>query len=175
MISYQGMVEQWGEDGLLYLPLERFGDHIGFPADRLPPEAAMPAEVPILFTAYVSGQVELFNVLEIQLGDGEPVGMIVLGAVPDDEQLVYCLNGDTGQVLMIDLNTPSIELVNSSFRAFVEFLFRMDRFIRADQGKATRAIPAARLRGELAELDPAAFEDPESWWSAALAQLEGAI
>lgn len=34
MISYREMLEQWGENGLLYLPLERFADHLGFPPDR---------------------------------------------------------------------------------------------------------------------------------------------
>lgn len=174
MLEYQDMVRLWGEDGLLYLPPDRV-ERMTFDLSALPPEAAIPAQVPLLFTAYVEDDFELFNVLEIQVGEKEPLGLLVLGAVPD-EKMYYCLDGDTGAVMLLDLgDTTGLEVVNSTLGAFVEFLYRLERLIRADQGKATRALPAARLREELSALDPSAFTDTESWWNVAFAQLEGRI
>jgi hypothetical protein len=175
LIDYQEMIDLWGVDGLLHFPLDRLGTHLGFDPLRLPPEGAMPAEVPILFTAYLEGDIDLFDVLEIQVGDDEPMGLIVLGTVPDDEQMLYCLDGDDGRVLLVSLDPFSMEQVNSSFALFVEFLWRLDRFLRDDQGGAGRAVVAAALRHELTALDPAAFADPESWWSIAFGQLEGSL
>ncbi len=109
MIDYQEMIDLWGVDGLLHFPLDRLGTHLGFDPLRLPPEGALPAEVPILFTAYLEGDIDLFDVLEIQVGDDEPMGLIVLGTVPDDEQMLYCLDGDDGRVLLVSLDPFSME------------------------------------------------------------------
>ncbi|MCP2343641.1 SUKH-4 family immunity protein [Actinomadura rupiterrae] len=175
MISFEDMLAQWGEDGLLYIPVDLL-ERIRFDPATLSPKAAIPGEVPLLLDAYIDGDIKLFGVLEVQVGADEPLGLIALGRVPDDEAMYYCLNGDSGQVLLLTADEPAgLELVNSTLAHFVEFLFRVDRLIRADQGKTTRAVPAGRLHAELAELDPAAFEDPESWWSIAFAQLEGRL
>ncbi|GAA2615682.1 SUKH-4 family immunity protein [Actinomadura fulvescens] len=172
MLSYQEMLTLWGENGLLYLPQDRV-EHLQFDLRALSPEAAIPAEVAPVFTAYVEGDFELFNVLDIQAGSEPARALIVIGAVPD-EKMYYCLDGDNGKVVLLDLGpTVGLETVNSSLAAFVEFLYRLDLFIRADQGKATRTIPAAQLRAELTTLDLEAFTDPESWWNVAFAQLEG--
>ena len=172
MLNYQDMLGLWGENGLLYLPADRV-EGMRFDLGTLPPEAAVPGQVPLLFTAYIEGDFELFSLLEIQVGDREPLGLVVIGAVPD-EKMYYCLDGDTGAVLLLDVgDTTGLEVVNSTASRFVEFLYRLEHFIRADQGKSTRAIPAAQLRAELADLDPTAFADPESWWNVAFAQLEG--
>ena len=174
MVSYQDMIGLWGEDGLHFLPPDRV-EPMGFDLGSLPPEGAIPAEVPLLFTAYIEGDFELFNVLQIEIGDRESLGLLVLGAVPDGK-MYYCLNGDDGTVMLLDVGeSTGLEVVNSTLGSFVDFLYRLDLFIRADQGKGTRAAPAARLRAELTALDPAAFADPESWWNVAFAQLEGRI
>lgn len=171
MISHQEMSDLLGEDGLLYIPPEHV-ERFRFDLRMLSPEAAIPAEVPLLFTAYIDDEIKLFNVLEIQVGDNEPMGLLALGAVPD-EKMYYCLDGDTGRVLLLDLGDQvGLEPVNSSLATFVEFLYRLEQFIRADQGRATRAPRAAELRRELAALDPSAFADPESWWSIAFNQLQ---
>jgi hypothetical protein len=88
---------------------------------------------------------------------------------------LYCLNGDDGRILLVGLDPFSLETVNSSFALFVEFLWHLERFLQNDQGRATRAAPAAALRHELTAIDPIAFADPESWWSIAFGQLEGRI
>jgi hypothetical protein len=174
MVNYQDMVALWGEEGLLYLPLERV-EPMTFDLGSLSPEAAIPANVPLLFTAYVEGDFELFNVVEIQVGREEPLGLLVIGAVPD-ERMYYCLNGDNGAVMLLALGeSTGLEVVNSTMRAFVHFLYRLERLIREDQGKATRPVSAVKLRAELTELDPVAFADPESWWNVAFAQMEGRI
>lgn len=170
MLSYDEMVVLWGEDSLLYLPADHV-EALRCDLRGLPPEAAIPAEVPLLFTAYIEGDLELFDVLEIQVGDNPPFGLLVLGAVPDEE-MYFCLDGDSGAVMLLDLGDPTgLEQVNSTLANFVEFLYRLELFIRADRGKATRELPAAEQQRELAALDPSAFADPETWWSIAFAQL----
>lgn len=132
-------------------------------------------EVSVVFTTFVKGEIELFDVVKMQVGNAEPVNMVIIGAVPEDDDLLFALNLASGAVLLVDLNQGAVETVNSTARDFVEFLYRLSMFIDADQGRASRAEPAARLRQELTRLDRMAFEDPESWWSAAFAQLEGRI
>ncbi|NKZ05962.1 SUKH-4 family immunity protein [Actinomadura latina] len=173
-MDYRDMVALWGEDGLLYLPADRV-EPVSFDVARLSPEAAIPAEVDPVFTAYVEGDVNLFNVLEIQIGDRDPLALIVLGGVPE-QQMYYCLDGDTGAVVLLTVEEHAdLETVNTSMAAFVEFLYHLQILIREDQGRASRAAPAAQLRERLSRLDPHAFRDPESWWNAAFMQLEGRV
>ncbi|KWW98057.1 hypothetical protein TH66_22405 [Carbonactinospora thermoautotrophica] len=172
LIKYSDLADLWEEDELVHFPFDRLGPWVRFGRDLFPPGGAMPVDVPILFTVHLSGDVHLFSVLRIQVGEGEPGQVIVLGAVPGDQGLLYCLDTETGAVLLLGTDTGSLELVNSSFALFVEFLYRLAQLIRNDPGGAERAAMARHLRTELAAADPAAFEDPESWWSVAFMQLE---
>ncbi|TYB46900.1 SUKH-4 family immunity protein [Actinomadura chibensis] len=173
-MDYRDMVELWGEDGLLYVPMDRI-EHMRFDLARLSPEAAIPAEVQPVFSAYIEGEVGLFNVLDVQIADRAPLALIALGAVPE-QPMYYCLDGDTGAVVLLTLDEPAdLETINTTLSAFVEFLFHLQKLIHEDEGRATRAAPAARLRERLTLIDPHAFRDPESWWNAAFMQLEGRI
>ncbi|WP_258401865.1 SUKH-4 family immunity protein [Micromonospora noduli] len=68
----------------------------------------------------------------------------------------------TGAVVLLDLETPNFETVNATFAAFIEFLYRLGRFVATDRGRA-RAARAAAIREELMDVDSSAFADPKSW------------
>jgi hypothetical protein len=170
-IQYSDLVDLWGVDALIHFPADRFESEIGFHPDLFPPAGAMPADVPILFTAYISGPIKLFDLIEFQVGDEEPLRLAVIGGAPDNPNLLFGLDLATGVVALLDPETPAVELVSSSYALFVEFLVRLGRFISADPGGAARAAQARELRDELRVADPAAFADPESWWSIAFTQL----
>jgi hypothetical protein len=167
---------QWGPDRIIYFPFEKFLRLMGaVGVDAFPPDCAMPVDVPILFTVAIQREgIELFSVLRIQVGDDAPTELIVLGTAPDEPAFLFCLDPQTGAVMLLDTGTPAYELVNTSFAAFVEFLYRLDQLIATDPGGRLRATRAAQLHQDLAAVDPVAFADPESWWSAAFIQLGSA-
>jgi SUKH-4 immunity protein len=172
MITLTDLVGQWGEQGLVQLPMERYARIFRVQPRTLSPEGVLPVAVPILFTAEVDGEVKLFDTVRIRLGERQTLNLIVLGAVPRDPGLLYCLDASGGTVVLVDVNTPSIEPVNATMALFVEFLLRFAQLIDADSGPGPqRSGRALRLREELAELDPTAFERPDSWWVVAVQQL----
>ncbi|MEH1165238.1 SUKH-4 family immunity protein [Micromonospora sp. CPCC 205539] len=176
-VTREELVALWGERGVIYFPDQRFDTVLGpLGPETFPPYGALPVEVPILFTVDVSApDVQLFSTLMIEVGDGGPGAYIVLGSSPEDPMLLFCLEAATGAVLLLDLETPNLETVNSSFAAFVEFLYRLGQLIATDPGGRERAARAARIRVDLRAVDPAAFAEPESWWSLALDELESTV
>ncbi|HEY8533281.1 MAG TPA: SUKH-4 family immunity protein [Micromonospora sp.] len=173
-ITHSQLLAHWGPRRLIYFPLDRFLEHIRVGPEAFPPEGALPLEVPILFTVAVDvPDVELFSLLRVQVGVAQPILLIVIGCVPDEPSMLYCLNPATGSIVLFDTNPdhPGWELVNTSFAAFVEFLYRFDELIQSDPGGAERVELGRELRQKLVEVDPLAFEDPESWWNVAFQQL----
>lgn len=174
-ISYQDLVEQFGANGLAHLPGDRFARILRFNPELLSPDGAVPIDVPIVFTAVVDGPAKLFDLIEIEFGGQGTLRLIVVGAAPHDQDLLFCLDASSGSIALVGLKRPSVEPVNASMRAFVEFLLHMARLIDADQGAGPERTRSARaLRERLAELDPTAFADPENWWAMAFDQLVGA-
>ncbi|MEV4657072.1 SUKH-4 family immunity protein [Micromonospora sp. NPDC049301] len=173
-VTREELVALWGERGVIYFPDQRFETILGpLGPEVFPPYGALPVEVPILFTVDVTApDVELFSTLRIEVGDEAPGAYIVLGSSPEDPLLLFCLEAATGAVLLLDLQTPNLETVNSSFAAFVEFLYRLGQLIATDPGGRERAARAVQIRAGVREVDPAAFADPESWWSLAFDELE---
>lgn len=171
-VSYDELLDLWGAENIIHFPVSSLLDVIEFGPESLPPDGAMPMDVPILFTAAVADDdLELFSQLQVEAGHLPPLRLIVIGAVPDDPDLLFTVDAESGAVLMVDPKESTIEAVNSSFALFVEFLYRLGRLIENDPGGAERAAQAAAIREDLRAADPAAFEDPESWWSAAFLQL----
>lgn len=174
VVTHDQLLAHWGPHRLIYFPLDRFLDRIQVGPGAFPPEGAIPVEVPILFTVAVDApDVHLFSLLRLQLGEANSTLLIVVGCVPAEPDMLFCLNPETGAIMLLDLNPdgPGYELVNTTFAAFVEFLYRFDEFIQSDPGKAARADLALALRRDLYEVDSQAFEDPESWWNTAIRQL----
>ncbi|GGQ72207.1 SUKH-4 family immunity protein [Couchioplanes azureus] len=173
-LTHAQLLAHWGARRIIYFPLDRFLSRIQVGPEAFPPDGAIPVEVPILFTVAVTApDLELFSLLNLQLGEDQPTTLIVIGCVPSDPDMLFCLDPATGAIMLLDLDPehPGYELVNTSFALFVEFLYRLDELIQSDPGGEARADHAAILRRDLHDLDPDAFEDPESWWSAAFAQL----
>ncbi|MFD4433515.1 SUKH-4 family immunity protein, partial [Nocardia sp. NPDC058497] len=75
-----------------------------------------------------------------------------------------------GRVVLLGLE-GTLELVNSSLAAFVEFLYRFALFIDADRGLSVRVERARELRQDLTTQDPRAFVDPDSWWNVVVGSL----
>lgn len=160
----------WGSDGVRYLPFDKISPHIAFDLDTVADNGVMPRDVPVLFTTDQASDVATFAILDITLGDQDPFGLIVLGTVPGEPSTLYCLDCRDGSVYQLDLDQPAMELVNTTHGAFVQFLYRIHQFLTTGHGPH-RPAAAGHLRAQLAELDPAAFTDTESWWSLALGQL----
>ncbi|MEV0156933.1 SUKH-4 family immunity protein [Micromonospora sp. NPDC050686] len=173
-VTREELVALWGEQGVIYFPVERFDAILGpLGPEVFPPDGALPVEVPILFTVDVAApEVELFSALRIEVGEAEPRSYVVLGGSPEDPALLFCLDAAGGEVILLDVQTPNLETVNVTFAAFVEFLYRLGQLIATDPGGRERAERAARIRADLRSVDPAAFGDPESWWNTAFDQLE---
>ena len=173
-VTRDQLMAHWGVQRIIYFPLEPLLPYIQVGPDAFPPDGAMPVDVPILYTAAVdTPDLELFSVLSLQLGDEQPTTLVVIGCVPTADEMLFCLDPATGAVMLLDLDPDNTgyELVNTTFALFVEFLYRLDELIQSDPGGTARASQAAALRDNLHHLDPAAFDDAESWWNAAFAQL----
>nr|WP_239097093.1 SUKH-4 family immunity protein [Asanoa ferruginea] len=65
-----------------------------------------------------------------------------------------------------DLETPNLEIVNSTFAAFVEFLYRLSQLIATDPGGRERATQAVAIRENYAPLTlaPSANPNPGRTW-----------
>ncbi|WP_410817863.1 SUKH-4 family immunity protein [Micromonospora sp. 050-3] len=173
-VTYEQLIDLWGADGVLHFPVDRFDDILGpIRPETFPPNGAFPTDVPILFTVDVAVQgLELFSKLRIEVGDAGPRTYLVLGSSPEDSQMLFCLDTLAGGVELLDLESPNFEQVNTTFAAFVEFLYRLGQLIANDPGGRERAARAAAIRADLTMVDPSAFADPEAWWSLAFGQLE---
>jgi hypothetical protein len=106
----------------------------------------------------------------MRFGNGTgTVRLVALDALLADPHTLYCLDANGGAVA---LENAELELINSSMATFVEFLLRIDQLIAADLGSAaTRGNRVRGLRDLLTELDPVAFQSPESGWTAAFEWL----
>ncbi|MEU2611823.1 SUKH-4 family immunity protein [Micromonospora sp. NPDC007271] len=160
----------WDEDDLVPYPRQAWLD-LGFPAHTLPAGDEIPFEVEVVYTAYLEGEIELFDTIQLSTEDGSlDIRLIVVGAVADNPDLLYVLDPKTGEILQFDLEVQDVQAVNSNFRCFVEFLYQFALFVEADEGKAGRAERAAVLASTLRGIDPAAFA-ADAWWPLVLRQL----
>lgn len=164
-VTYEELVGLWGRKGVIQVPVEEL-DQVG--EDE--PAAVLPLDVPDLFTVVVENdEAELFSTVPVQDESGDTRRLMVLGATADDPELLFCLDGESGEVLLLDTATPTLERVNASLPAFVEFLYRITPLVNA-HGR-DRARLARELREELAAVDPSALADPDSWWPVTLDEL----
>lgn len=107
------------------------------------------------------------DVLNIYAGEDSLLRLVVVGATPDDHDLLFCLDPSNGAVGLLQVSPPGLEYVNNSLRTFVEFLYQVARFIAEGHRGTQRITEALKLRAVLVAQDPAAFEDAQSWWSMA--------
>ncbi|MEH0938617.1 SUKH-4 family immunity protein [Micromonospora psammae] len=161
----------WSEDELIPYPREAWLEG-GFSPDLLPAGDEIPLDVAVVYTAFLEGDIELYDTIALTTEDGAlDVRLIVVGAVADNPDLLYVLDPRTGEILQYDLDQQDVQGVNSDFRTFVEFLYHFALFVEADEGKEGRAERAEELRTVLESIDPAAFA-PDAWWPLVISQLK---
>ena len=160
----------WNEDELIPYPREAWLEG-GFSPDMLPAGDEIPLDVAVVFTAFLEGDIELYDTIQLSTEDGSlDLRLIVVGAVADNPALLYVLDPKTGEILQFDLEQQDVQAVNSNFRTFVEFLYQFALFVEADEGKPGRAERAEHLRMVLKSIDPTAFA-PDAWWPLVINQL----
>ncbi|MEU5871006.1 SUKH-4 family immunity protein [Glycomyces sp. NPDC047369] len=173
MRDQQEYVRAWGPDNVVRFPRSRWMREFAAPAASYPDTDLIPVNMSAVFTSYLTGRFALYDDMDLRRGSGGTMQVVVVGAVPaDPEATLFCFDTATGRIVMLGVKDGSLELVNASFKALSEFLFRFALFVDEDTGRAGRARRAAVLRSKLARVDPDAFADPGSWWSATFTQLE---
>lgn len=105
----------------------------------------------------------MFNQLLLETPGLPTTRLIVVGAVPDDSGRLFTVDAETGAVLLLDRSERTIELVNTTFALFVEFLYRVGR-----------ATPDA-VREDLETLDLGPLANRDSWWSSTLRRLSADV
>lgn len=174
MPSRSEYLAAWDAENTVPYPRATWIEVLPAPAAAYPSVDFLPIDLSAVYTSYIQGEVKLYDQVNVQVAEGRPMRFMLIGAVPADPDTWFVFNAVTGEVMMLDIEEPSLESVNSSFAKFVDFLYHFGRFIDADTGGSGRAVRAAELRKQLLEIDSAAFADAESWWSAVIHQLSSA-
>ncbi|MFC4334974.1 SUKH-4 family immunity protein [Salininema proteolyticum] len=176
MTSRNELLQAWGADNTVEFPAAAWAAETAAPPEAWPDVPLLPAELSVFFTAEARGQFEFGARIALRYEDSdEDQTLIVVGTVTEDPDLLFTVDADTGEVLLINPAEQSMELVNSSLRSFSEFLRELGLFIDADRGGDTRPERALALERRFRDLDPAALEDPESWWSVAVMTMKGEL
>ncbi|MEU6857994.1 SUKH-4 family immunity protein [Glycomyces sp. NPDC046736] len=166
-----------GEEGTIAMPVAQWRSQFRAPAAVYPDADFLPDAVSIFYTAETPGDMPLYAQVNLEPDpeDGGPaVPTVLIGSVPDEGDMLFLFDTDKGEVLYLDLREGIPELVNSSLRTFVDFLYELTLFVDADTGLAGRAERARTLHQRLLSIDAAAFAESDSWWSVAFQQLESA-
>ncbi|WP_205326668.1 SUKH-4 family immunity protein [Glycomyces sp. YM15] len=175
MTDSDAYLKAWESDNVVPYPRDAWIGEFKAPATTYPAVDFLPLDMSVVYTAYLEdARFDLYSRIDLDMGRDGKLALAVVGAVPDDkDDMLFCLDTGSGQILLLGVSDGTLELVNSTFKALAEFLYHFALFIDADTGAAGRAKRAKALRAELTAIDPEAFADRESWWSIALMQLEG--
>lgn len=173
MTDSDAYLKAWEPDNVIPYPRRQWLGEFAAPAEAYPAIDFLPIDMSAVFTAYLEGaRFELYSRIDLDMGPNGTLALAVIGAVPDDrDDMLFCFDGDSGQVLLLGVGDGTLELVNSSLKALAEFLYHFALFIDADTGSLGRGRRAKALRATLHGIDPEALADRESWWSIALMQL----
>lgn len=175
MTDSDAYLRAWEPDNTVPYPRAQWLGEFAAPAATYPSVDFLPIDMSAVYTAYLEdGRFDLYSRINLDMGRDGTLALAVVGAVPDDkDDMLFCLDTGSGQILLLGVSDGTLELVNSTFKALTEFLYHFALFIDADTGAAGRAQRAKALRATLKRIDPQALADRESWWSIALMQLEG--
>jgi hypothetical protein len=170
----EAYLKAWEPDNVVPYPRAAWIGEFAAPEATYPVVDFLPIDMSAVYTAYLEdARFDLYSRIDLDMGPDGKLALAVIGAVPDDiDDLLFCLDTGSGQVLLLGVGDGTLELVNSTFKALTEFLYHFALFIDADTGSAGRAKRAKALRAKLNGIDPEALADRESWWSVALLQLE---
>ena len=175
MTDSDAYLKAWEPDNTVPYPRAEWLAEFTAPPATFPAIDFLPIDMSVVYTAYLEdARFDLYSRIDLDMGRDGKLQLAVVGAVPEDkDDMLFCLDLDSGQVLLLGVGDGTLELVNSTFKALTEFLYHFALFIDADTGGAGRAGRAKALRAKLKSIDPEALADRESWWSIALMQLEG--
>ncbi|WP_169810650.1 SUKH-4 family immunity protein [Nocardia beijingensis] len=171
----RSMPRVWEYDNLIGFPRDQWIEMLSAPVESYPDVNFLPVEMSVVYTAQLDGEdFELFDQLNLR-ADGswdEVLSLLVIGAVPAAPgSMLFGFDVTGGRVVLLGVESGTLELVNSSFRALTEFLYHYACFIDEDTGPVGRAARATTLQSSLVKIDPGAFASRESWWSIALSKL----
>lgn len=176
MPTREQYLELWGEDNTVQAPVAEWKSSFAAPADTWPETDLLPIDMSVAFTAYLDGQYELFDEFEVRYEEeGGTQTFLILGKQPGSATTFFALDPDTGIVHLMDPENQTLEQVNATYAAFVQFLYRFAQFVEADEGEETRPARAEVLEKELQGLDPSAFGDRESYWPTLVLLLKGEL
>lgn len=172
----EDFVTAWEPGNVVRYPKLQWLSALGAPEDSYPEIDFLPIELSVVYTTRVGGEFKLYDRVNVEAKPGDILSLIVIGAVPSaPESMLFCLDAASGRVALLGVEQGTLEVVNSSLRMLVEFLYHFARFIDEDTGLATRPQRALELRRIFERLDPEALTQPDSWWSMVLAQLGAGV
>ncbi|GAA4621410.1 hypothetical protein GCM10023196_009470 [Actinoallomurus vinaceus] len=102
---------------------------------------------------------------------------LVLGGAGPDGDMLYFLDVNEGIVVLLSLGDgdeePQFEVVNTTLRAFAEFVRRLGAYVHSPWAErpADDKARLAEIAAGLKELDPEAFKHPHCWWAMVVARL----
>ncbi|MFI1238679.1 SUKH-4 family immunity protein [Nocardia salmonicida] len=166
-------INAWGLGNYVVFDRNAWIQEFSAPLVAYPDIETLPMELSAVFQVGAgSAGIEAFDRINLDIGDNESIGLIVLGSVPNsDGSMLFGFDIAGGRVILLGLDHGTLELVNSSLAKFVEFLYRFALFIDNDRGISTRPNRARELRSELTSCDPDAFVSIDSWWGVVLSSL----
>ncbi|MFF0608510.1 SUKH-4 family immunity protein [Nocardia tengchongensis] len=170
--EYRRVWEIWG--GSISIPIDAWKLAFEAPDESYPNAESIPLNVSFVYSA-LPGRMELYSQVDLKSHPDDAPGVlstILIGTVPDDDSILYLFDVNSGSVIQIDLQDGIPEVVNSTLRAFIDFLYYFAIFADADHGADGRPERARALRSKLEEIDPEAFSDRNTWWSTIFAGLE---
>ncbi len=134
----------------------------------------LPEDIGPAFTMKLDGEPGLFTVQTLDSPDGSTSSALFLGAPGQDQAMRFFLDVKNSVVVLCSLDDvgSTIEVVNSTFSSFVDFIHRIGAFRHAEGRSADEEALAVRdLTDLLRERDPFAFREPGTWWSRVLSTL----
>ena len=161
----------WGPDELMELPRRGLVE-LGVPPESLPEDDWVPKGMARIYDAEgVPEPLRPFSVIQLRTGDITVTDkLVVLGSVPATPDLLYVLEPGTGEVLQFDRETNGVRGVNSAYRWFTEFLWRLGAAKREAAAGSIAEVLTPGLRATLETVDPLAFQDTQ-WWPTVWSEL----
>ncbi|MFF3273215.1 SUKH-4 family immunity protein [Streptomyces chrestomyceticus] len=176
MATRAELTEIFGAEGVISLPRSEAAA-AGLSEDdaRVLCDVGFPAELPVIFSLDVPGDPSAFSLVPVDTGE-DITKVLCLGGPSGNSEMRYCLDMEDGYVILLTLGRqPAAEIINSTADAFVEFLYRyglrLKHIASADDQQADEYTK--QLRQYLAERDPQAFAEEDTWWSMIFDRLLG--
>ncbi|MFB8282028.1 SUKH-4 family immunity protein [Nocardia colli] len=176
-MNRQKYIDVWGDDNVVPFPRDQWMSSFRAPVGAYPDVDLLPVDMSAVFTSALDGsRFNLYDRINIEIGPNEVLTLRVIGAVPAATgSMLFGFDVDGGRVVLLGVGEGTLELVNSSLKALVDFLYLFACFIDEDSGVVGRPERATDLRKAFLAIDASALNNPESWWSISLSKLGAKI